>query len=101
MGSFSLWQNYPNPFNPSTTIGYILPHRSHVTLTILNMLGQQVALLQKGDQDAGYREVTFSAGDGSGLSSGVYFYRIEARDLSSDSPAGAVFVQTMKLILLK
>jgi photosystem II stability/assembly factor-like uncharacterized protein len=83
-----LMQNYPNPFNPSTTIRYSLPHRTRVTLGVFNILGQQVALLQNGDQDAGFHEVRF---DGSGLASGVYFYRIQAGD----------FVQTKKLALVK
>jgi hypothetical protein len=85
---FRLEQNYPNPFNPSTTIRYSLPVRSHVTLVVFNTLGQQVGVLQNGEQAPGYHEVTF---DGSGLSSGVYFYRIEA----------VSFVQTRKLLLIR
>ncbi len=86
--AFQLDQNYPNPFNPSTMIRYGLPHRSTVRLTILNLLGQSVALLQNGEQGAGYHELRF---DGSGLSSGVYFYRLQAGN----------FVQTRKLLLLQ
>jgi hypothetical protein len=84
----ALLQNYPNPFNPSTTIRFGLPHRAHVILTLFNTLGQQVATLTNGEIDAGYHEVTF---DGSGLPSGVYFYRIQAGDFS----------QTKKLLLLR
>ena len=86
--AFSLHQNYPNPFNPSTAIRYGLPNRSRVSLTVFNTLGQQVALLQNGEQEAGYHEVKF---DGTNLSSGVYFYRIQA----------GMYVETKKLILAK
>jgi hypothetical protein len=81
-------QNYPNPFNPSTTIRYGLPNRSHVTLSVYSTLGQQVVVLQNGEQEAGYHEVKFEARN---LSSGVYFYRMQAGD----------FVQTRKLLLLR
>jgi glucose/arabinose dehydrogenase len=98
---FHLSQNYPNPFNPSTTIRYGLPDRSHVTLRVFNTLGQEVALLENGEQEAGYHEVKFGA---SGLSSGVYFYRIQVRPLDSvigrDSKSGAgSFMETKKLLL--
>ena len=84
----SLHQNYPNPFNPSTTIRYGLPERSHVTLTVFNTLGQQVAKLVEGEMEAGYHEVKF---DASPLSSGVYLYRLTAGE----------YVQARKLILLR
>jgi hypothetical protein len=84
----NLAQNYPNPFNPSTTIRYGLPQTSHVTLTIINALGQPVATLVEGEQLAGYHEARF---DASGLSSGVYFYRLTAGSL----------VGTRKLLFLK
>jgi photosystem II stability/assembly factor-like uncharacterized protein len=87
-GRWSLEQNYPNPFNPTTTIRYALPQQSHVTLSVYNVLGQEVVVLVNEVEQAGYRSVTF---DGSKLSSGMYFYRIKAGD----------FVQTRKLILVK
>jgi hypothetical protein len=87
-GGFRLEQNYPNPFNPSTTIRYGLPGRSHVTISVFNTLGQQVAILQDGEQEAGYHEVTFDAG---GLASGAYLYRLQAGDV----------VLSKKLILLR
>ena len=73
--AFELLQNYPNPFNPSTTITYALPVHSNVTLSIYNTLGQKVEDLVNEPQQAGYYEVRF---DGTGLSSGVYFYRLQA-----------------------
>ncbi len=87
-GHFSLKQNFPNPFNPTTQIQFATPHRSHVTLTVYNTLGQQVATLLNGDIEAGSHSVQF---DASNLSSGVYFYRLQAGS----------FVQTKKLMLVK
>lgn len=86
--SCSLSQNYPNPFNLSTTIRYGLPARSHVSLTVFNILGQHVAVLQNGEQEAGYHDVKFNAAN---LSSGVYFYRLQE----------STFVETKRLLLLK
>jgi hypothetical protein len=85
---FSLQQNYPNPFNPTTTIRYGLPYKSAVQLTVYNTLGQEVAILQNEEQEAGYHEVKF---DASGLSSGVYYCRMQAGS----------FVQAKKVLLLK
>jgi hypothetical protein len=85
---FLLMQNYPNPFNPTTTIRYGLPNRSHVLLAVFNTLGQQVAILQNGEQDAGFHEVKL---DGSRLASGVYFYRIQAGE----------FVHISKMLLMQ
>ena len=60
---YTLAQNYPNPFNPSTTIQYAVPHRSYVTFTVFNTLGQKVADLVNGEINAGYHEVQFNASD--------------------------------------
>jgi len=84
----SLSQNYPNPFNPVTTIQYVLPARSTVLLSVYNLLGQQVAVLEDGDREAGVHEVAFDAGR---LASGVYFYRIIA----------GPFAATRKLLVVR
>jgi len=86
--AFSLEQNYPNPFNPATTIRYGLPVRTNVTLSVYNALGQRVATLVDGEQEAGLHEAKF---DGAALASGVYFYRIQ-------TPG---FVRTMRLELVR
>jgi len=94
--AYSLYQNYPNPFNPSTIIKYALPYASHVNLSVFNTLGQRVALLVDGKQEAGYHEVTF---EGSGLTSGVYFYRLQAHSINSQQAND--YIETKKLILMK
>ncbi|GEM_PF-2208374 len=71
----SLSQNFPNPFNPSTVIGYALPYPAVVKLVVFDLLGRQVAQLVAGEQPAGYHSVTW---DASNVSSGVYYYRLEA-----------------------
>jgi hypothetical protein len=79
--SFELNQNYPNPFNPTTNIGFNLPSTTSVTLKVYNLLGQEVATLINGRKmNTGTHSVTFNAGS---LSSGLYFYRIEAGDYNS------------------
>jgi N-acetylneuraminic acid mutarotase len=85
---YTLFQNFPNPFNPTTTIGYVLQEKSNTKLTLLDSLGEEIALLVNEQQDKGYHKVDF---DASNLSSGVYLYRLQAGD----------FVQTRKMILLK
>jgi hypothetical protein len=75
--SFFVTQNYPNPFNPSTIIRFGLPSTSDVTAKVFNILGQEVATLFNGQLQAGEHELLFDAGN---LSSGIYFYQIQAGD---------------------
>ena len=91
---FELSQNYPNPFNPSTTIRYAIPNESKVSVSVFNLLGQEVATLVNDIQSAGYHEVIFNA---SQLSSGVYLYRINAISSTNSKE----FTSTKKFILLK
>jgi hypothetical protein len=71
-------QNYPNPFNPNTVISYQLSERSHVYLRVYDMLGREIKALLDREQEAGVHNVNFN---GSGLSSGVYLYRLSAGNL--------------------
>jgi len=91
--SFSLAQNYPNPFNPSTQIRYGLPKATHVSLTIYNMLGEEVSRLVDEVQSEGFHEVRWNGTSSSGATvpTGVYIYRVRA-----DS-----FTDVKKMILLK
>ncbi|MDI6803003.1 MAG: T9SS type A sorting domain-containing protein [Bacteroidota bacterium] len=75
---FKLNQNFPNPFNPSTVISYSIPTREFVSLIVYNTLGQEVAVLVNEIQDAGYKSVKFNMLSYTGLSSGLYFYRLTA-----------------------
>ena len=93
-GDFDLSQNYPNPFNPSTTIAYALPEDSYVTLRVTDAFGRTVATLVDGNVPAGEQRSTFNASD---LASGVYYYTITMRGLSS----GTDFTRTMKMLLTK
>jgi hypothetical protein len=80
VGTYALDQNYPNPFNPSTTISFTLPVRDQVTLKVYNMIGQEVATLINGENQAGTYFVDF---DASRLASGVYFYTLQTSNFTS------------------
>ncbi len=80
--SFELSQNYPNPFNPSTMIAYGLPKDAAVSLKVYNMIGQEIATLVNERQSAGRYVVTFNTQSlPFSLSSGMYFYRLQAGDV--------------------
>lgn len=93
---FTLQQNYPNPFNPSTKINYSLPFDGTVKLTVYRVTGEVVDVLVNKTQAAGVYEVSFSSGAKSDLSSGIYFYTLEAR-----SSNGEVYKDTKKMVLMK
>lgn len=81
---FTLSQNYPNPFNPHTTIEYSLPVKSHVVLSIYNILGQKIRTLIDKNQGAGCRAVLWDGKTdrGKDVASGIYFYRLESDQVS-------------------
>ena len=85
---YTLSQNYPNPFNPTTTIKYSIPIRANVQIKIFDVLGKEVGTLVNEQKAPGEYEVKF---DGSGLLSGIYFYRIIA----------GTYIQTNKMVFLK
>jgi len=91
---FALCQNYPNPFNPSTMIQYDIPMNSHVTLTIYDILGRAVAKLVDEKQTASTYTVQWNAVN---VSSGVYFYRINAQSENGSK----TFTSVKKLLLMK
>ncbi len=77
---FSLSQNYPNPFNPTTKIEYSIPKTLFVSINVYDVLGREVAALVSEEKSVGKYTVEFN---GSGLSSGMYFYKIQAKKNSS------------------
>ena len=102
---FGLSQNYPNPFNPSTTIIYTIQssvtasgtkQSQLVTLKVYDILGNKVATLVNEEKSAGTYHVNFNAVH---LTSGIYFYKLQAGDPSTGSGQG--FVETKKMVLLK
>lgn len=97
-GQYALDQNYPNPFNPTTMISYQLSVICDVSLEIYNLLGKKVAVLVNARQAAGRHQVQWDGRDDGGrpVSSGVYYYRMEARFADRRSIA-----DTRKMLLLR
>jgi hypothetical protein len=91
--TYSLQQNYPNPFNPGTTIQYDIEHDANVNLIIYDVLGREITRLINENKKAGSYSVFFN---GSKLSSGIYFYRLEATEFS-----GKIFTETKKMLMIK
>ncbi|HPN37286.1 MAG TPA: T9SS type A sorting domain-containing protein, partial [Melioribacteraceae bacterium] len=88
LNDFALEQNYPNPFNPSTIISFTLPNKEFVKLSIFNIIGEEVATLINNELEAGWYRHEFNA---SSLSSGIYFYTLQA----------GKFSETKKMILVR
>jgi len=92
---FELEQNYPNPFNPTTKIVYDVSTRSRVSLKVYNVLGQIVATLKDGSEEAGRKSLEWSAAN---FASGVYFYKLEATSITDPSKT---FSEIRKMALVK
>lgn len=90
---YSITQNHPNPFNPNTIIEFAAPTEAKVSIRIFNTIGQQVTELVNGNFSGGIHRVSFDAGS---LSSGIYYYTINARGID-----GSNFVSSKKMILMK
>ncbi len=91
---FALAPNYPNPFNPTSSIVFQLPVASSVTLKVFSLVGEEVLTLVDERLEAGSYETKF---DGTRLSTGVYFYRLEAQEVNGNR----FFAKTMKMIYLR
>ncbi|HUI29375.1 MAG TPA: T9SS type A sorting domain-containing protein [Candidatus Acidoferrales bacterium] len=92
--SYALSQNFPNPFNPSTTIRYSVPKNSYVRVAIYDLLGREVTSLVNGVQHASEYSVQWNP---SGLSSGIYFCRIQAASMDGSGN----FTSVKKLVYMK
>jgi len=88
---FDISQNYPNPFNPVTKINFDLPKDTKVNITVFDLTGREIKTIVNEFRTAGYYTVQF---DASGVSSGVYFYRIM-------TDGGNKFIMTKKLVVVK
>jgi len=93
--SIELLGNYPNPFNPSTKIKYSLNKSSDVTLSVYNILGETVAVMNTLNAQAGVNEFSF---DAAGLASGVYLYQLKIKNLSSNQ---VIDSKVSKMVLIK
>lgn len=89
--NFTLNQNYPNPFNPSIFITYQLSRQEKVKLVVYDIVGREIAVLVDKEQDAGIYSINFDTNKFTGLSSGVYFYTLQAGN----------YRETKKMMLLK
>ncbi|MBK8982036.1 MAG: T9SS type A sorting domain-containing protein [Ignavibacteria bacterium] len=84
----TIYQNFPNPFNPATSIKFDIAKRGNVRLVVFDILGRELSTLINESLNPGTYQVSF---DGSGLSSGIYFCRLQSGD----------YINTMKMNLMK
>jgi hypothetical protein len=91
---YSLIQNYPNPFNPSTTFVFDIPSTSNVSLTIFDITGREICRIMNRKMNSGRYKIIWDASE---LASGIYFYRLEARNDGLETG----YIETKKLVLMK
>jgi len=77
---YKLFQNFPNPFNPSTKISYKIKKEGNVSLSVFNLVGQEISVLVNEKQSAGNYEVEFDASE---LTTGVYLYKLQINGFTS------------------
>jgi hypothetical protein len=85
---YKLLQNYPNPFNPSTTINFQIPILSHITLSVYDILGREIAVILNENKNAGFYKIKW---DGTKYPTGIYFYRLQTER----------FTKTKKMVLMR
>lgn len=88
LNRYQLQQNFPNPFNPSTEIKFNIPNDQHVKITLFDVLGRQIRILINKKFSTGFHSFNFSSYE---LTSGIYFYRMEAGE----------FTSTKKMVLMR
>jgi len=91
--SYAISQNYPNPFNSATKISFDVPHLSHVSIEIFDIMGRRLVLIIDQDMPAGKYNIVWTGIDANGINapSGVYFYKMKAEG----------FVESRKMMILK
>jgi hypothetical protein len=96
---YGLGENFPNPFNPRTIIKYQLPYKSHVTIKIFDIRGNEIISLVDGLENAGYRQVEWDGRNSAGqrVAAGMYIYYIHALAIEENNE----FRASKKMILLK
>jgi hypothetical protein len=92
---YSIQQNFPNPFNPLTSLTYILPNESHISLIVYDLLGKVVVQLDEGNREAGCHTIQW---DATGMSSGIYLFRFEAVGTYDKN---ARYTHTGKMVLVR
>ncbi len=85
---YELLSSYPNPFNSTATIKYYLPKYSNVKIEIYNLIGNKINELYNGNQESGYHNIIWNAGN---VATGTYYCRMTTPEVS----------KTIKLVLVK